>query len=49
MGLSFHCRTGSTWRIVKRVRCSPCDTENQNLIRSTVVDEHPFEGGRLPA
>jgi hypothetical protein len=33
MGLSFHCRTGSTWRMMKRVSCSLCDTENQNLVR----------------
>jgi hypothetical protein len=30
---SFHCRTGSTWRIANRVRCSAGDTENQNLVR----------------
>src|SRR6266545_2697786 len=30
---SFHCRTGSTWRMTNRVRCSPRDTENQNLTR----------------
>lgn len=31
IGDSFHCRTGSTWRIANRVRCSFCETENQNL------------------
>jgi LSD1 subclass zinc finger protein len=33
IGESFHCRTGSTWRIAKRVRCSFCDTENHSLTR----------------
>jgi len=33
VGDSFHCRTGSTCRITNRVRCSLCDTENQNFVR----------------
>ena len=33
VGLSFQRRTGSTWRMRKRVRCSLRDTENQNLTR----------------
>ena len=33
MGESFHRRTGSIWRIAKRVRCSWRVTENQNLVR----------------
>ena len=32
MGESFHWRTGSSWRIAKRVRCSFCETENQNFV-----------------
>ena len=35
MGESFHWRTGSTWRMRNRVRCSLRVTENQNLIRLT--------------
>ena len=33
MGESFQRRTGSIWRIAKRVRCSCWVTENQNLVR----------------
>ncbi len=33
VGESFHCRTGSTCRIVNRVRCSPRVTENHSLVR----------------
>src|SRR5689334_23864957 len=33
IGLSFHCRTGSTRRIMNRVRCSDRVTENQNFVR----------------
>ena len=33
VGESFHCRTGSTWRMVNRVRCSDGDTENHSLVR----------------
>jgi hypothetical protein len=33
IGLSFHCRTGSIRRMMKRVRCSDWVTENQNLTR----------------
>ena len=33
VGLSFHCRTGSIWRIANLVCCSPGVTENQNLVR----------------
>ena len=33
MGESFQRRTGSIWRIAKRVRCSWRVTENQNLVR----------------
>src|SRR5207248_7877366 len=32
-GESFHCRTGSTCRMMNRVCCSRRDTENQNLTR----------------
>ena len=32
MGLSFHCRTGSIWRMANRVCCSPGVTENQNFV-----------------
>jgi hypothetical protein len=31
IGDSFHCRTGSTCRMTKRVRCSSRETENQNF------------------
>ena len=33
VGLSFHWRTGSMRRIVKRVICSSRETENQSLTR----------------
>jgi len=33
IGLSFHCRTGSTRRMMNRVRCSERVTENQNFVR----------------
>ncbi len=33
IGLSFHWRTGSIRRMMKRVRCSDWVTENQNLVR----------------
>jgi len=32
VGLSFHCRTGSIWRIANLVCCSPGVTENQNFV-----------------
>ena len=32
VGLSFHCRTGSIWRMAKRVCCSPGVTENHNFV-----------------
>src|SRR5215471_6865742 len=32
IGLSFHWRTGSTWRMTNRVRCSSRETENQNFV-----------------
>ena len=33
IGLSFHWRTGSIRRMMKRVRCSDGVTENQNFVR----------------
>jgi hypothetical protein len=35
VGESFHCRTESIWRTMKRLRCSPRDTENHSLTRET--------------
>lgn len=47
IGECFHCRTGSIWRMRRRVRCSAGDTENQNFVNEIPgIGEQPLQIGR---